>query len=163
MGEYDATTWQAIGITLTVVGLVLSFLAWRSRGAAAGLRGAAWSLLPLAAAMTGLLRVVFEVTESVSSWAVRLVFSPVVWTGLVVGGVSAALFVVSGFLRRRGGTRPTRAGRRARKAQRPTAAGPSAAAVPSTGPPPAQQQGTAAGQDDDMDDIEAILKKHGIS
>ena len=65
MGEYDATTWQAIGITLTVVGLVLSFLAWRSRGAAAGLRGVAWSLLPLAAAMTGLLRVVFEVTESV--------------------------------------------------------------------------------------------------
>ena len=161
MGEYDATTWQAIGITLTVVGLVLSFLAWRSRGAAAGLRGAAWSLLPLAAAMTGLLRVVFEVTESVSSWAVRLVFSPVVWTGLVVGGVSAALFVVSGFLRRRGGSRPTRAERKAQKAQRPGGAGPSPA-VTSTGPTPATQQGTA-GRDDDMDDIEAILKKHGIS
>jgi hypothetical protein len=160
VGEYDATTWQAIGITLTVVGVVLSFLAWRSRGAAAGLRGLAWSLLPLAAAMTGLLRVVFEVTESVSSWAVRLVFSPVVWTGIVVGGVSAALFVVSGLLRRRGGQRPTRA---ERKAQKAAGAGATPAAVSSTGATPARQQGTPAVQDDDMADIEAILKKHGIS
>lgn len=162
MGEYDATTWQAIGITLTVVGLVLSFLAWRARGAAAGLRGVAWSLLPLAAAMTGLLRVVFEVTESVSAWAVRLVFNPVVWTGLVVGGVSAALFVVSGFLRRRGGGRPSRAERRAQK-QESAGAGSSPAAVTSTGPTPARSQGKPAVQDDDMADIEAILKKHGIS
>ena len=162
MGEYDATTWQAIGITLTVVGLVLSFLAWRSRGAAAGLRGVAWSLLPLAAAMTGLLRVVFEVTESVSAWAVRLVFSPVVWTGIVVGGISAALFVVSGVLRRRGGGRPSRAERKAQKQQKP-AAGSSPAAVTSAGPAPARGQGAPAVQDDDMADIEAILKKHGIS
>lgn len=163
MGEYDATTWQAIGITLTVVGVVLSFLAWRSRGAAAGLRGLAWSLIPLAAAMTGLLRVVFEVTESVSSWAVQLVFSPVVWSGIVVGGVSVALFVVSGLLRRRGGGRPTR---KERKAQKAAAAGSSPAAVTSTGTTPARQQGTPgtpATQDDDMADIEAILKKHGIS
>ena len=158
MGEYDATTWQAIGITLTVVGVVLSFLAWRSRGAAAGLRGLAWSLLPLAAAMTGLLRVVFEVTESVSSWAVRVTFSPVVWTGIVIGGISVALFVVSGMMRRRGGQRPTRAERKAQKA-----AGSSPAAVTSTGAAPARQQGTPAVQDDDMADIEAILKKHGIS
>jgi hypothetical protein len=160
VGEYDATTWQAIGITLTVVGVVLSFLAWRSRGAAAGLRGLAWSLLPLAAAMTGLLRVGFEVADSVSSWAVRLVFSPVVWTGVVLAGVSAALFVVSGVLRRRSGPRPTRA---ERKAQKAAAAGSSPAAVTSTGAAPARQQGTPAVQDDDMADIEAILKKHGIS
>jgi heme exporter protein D len=164
VGEYDATTWQAIGITLTVVGLVLSFLAWRSRGAAAGLRGVAWSLIPLAAAMTGLLRVVFEVSESVSAWALRLVFSPVVWTGIVVGGISAALFVVSGVLRRRGGGRPSRAERKAQKQQPKAAAGGSSpAAVTSTGPTPARGQGSPAVQDDDMADIEAILKKHGIS
>lgn len=155
MGSYDATTWQAIGVTLTVVGLVLSFLAWRARGAAAGLRGVAWSLLPLAAAMTGLLRVAFEVADSVSSWAVRLVFSPVVWSGLVLGGVSVALFVVSGLLRRRGPRRPSRKERKA------AAAGSSPAAVTGTGPAPAT--GTAPAQDDDMADIEAILKKHGIS
>lgn len=156
MGTYDATTWQAIGITLTVVGVVLSFLAYRSRGAAAGLRGLAWSLIPLAAAMTGLLRVVFEVGEAVSSWAVRLVFSPVVWTGVVVAGVSASLFVVSGLLRRRGGGgRPSRAERKAQRQEQK--------AVTSTGQPPATRAGKPAAQDDDMADIEAILKKHGIS
>ena len=61
MGEYDATVWQALGVTLTAVGLLLSGLVWRRRGAASGLRGVAWSLLPLAAALIGLLRVVWEV------------------------------------------------------------------------------------------------------
>ena len=153
MGEYDATVWQALGVTLTVVGLLLSALAWRRRGAASGLRGVAWSLIPLAAALTGLLRVVWEVTYSVSSWAVRLVFSPVVWAGVVVAGVSVALFVVSGFLRRRS-PKPTRAERRAARA------GDQPAAVTGTGSRPGA---TPAVKDDDMDDIEAILRKHGIS
>ncbi|MGA9748282.1 MAG: hypothetical protein WBQ50_12570 [Nocardioides sp.] len=158
MGEYDATTWQAIGITLTVVGLAASALAWRSRGAASGLRGVGWSLLPLAAALTGLLRVAFEVADSVGSWAVRLVFSPVVWTGVVVAGVSVVAFVVSGFLRRRS-PRPSRAERRAAKA-----GGPAAPAVTSSGRAPATTTASGKGAaDEDIDDIEAILKKHGIS
>ena len=151
MGEFDAATWQAFGVTLTVLGLVLSVLLWRRRGAASGLRGIAWSLLPLAAAMTGLLRVAWEVADSVSSWAVRLVFSPVVWGGIVVAGVSASLFVVSGFLRRRTPGRGSRAERR-------QATEGEARAVTGSGPPAAK-----APADDDMDDIEAILKKHGIS
>ena len=64
-----------------------------------------------------------------SSWAVRLVFSPVVWAGVVVAGVSVALFAVSGFLRRRS-PKPTRAERRAAEA------GDQPAAV--TGPLPAR-------------------------
>ena len=152
MGAYDAATWQAVGVALTAVGLVLSVGLWRRRGAASGLRGVAWSLLPLAAAMTGLLKVVWEVADSVSTWAVHLVFSPVVWGGLVLAGVSATLFVVSGFLRRRS---PKRGGRSKRKEAGP---GVEPAAVTASRPPAAQ--GPA---DDDMEDIEAILKKHGIS
>ena len=153
MGEYDATVWQALGVTLTAVGLLLSGLVWRRRGAASGLRGVAWSLLPLAAALIGLLRVVWEVADSVSSWAVRLVFSPVVWAGVVVAGVSVVLFVVSGFLRRRS-PKPTRAERRAAKAGDQPAAVTGARSRPGA---------TPAVKDDDMDDIEAILRKHGIS
>ena len=151
MGEFDAATWQAFGVTLTVLGLVLSVLLWRRRGAASGLRGIAWSLLPLAAAMTGLLRVAWEVADSVSSWAVRLVFSPVVWGGIVVAGVSASLFVVSGYLRRR-------TPGRGRRAERRQAAAGETPAVTGSGPPAAKSPA-----DDDMADIEAILKKHGIS
>src|SRR3954463_5952329 len=98
----DATTWQAFGLTLTVVGLLLSLVAWRRRGPASGLRGVAWSLLPAAAGLTGTLRLLWEIGDSVASWAARLVFSPIVWVGVVLAGVSAVLFVVSGSMRSRG-------------------------------------------------------------
>ena len=159
MGEFDSATWSAVGVALTAVGLVLSVAAWRRRGAASGVRGVAWSLLPLAAAMTGMLRVVWEVADSVSSWAVRLVFSPTVWAGIVVGGISATLFVVSGFLRRR---TPEGRSRKERKEQKAADAGSAPAAVTASGPKTARP-GSAPAEDDDMTDIEAILRKHGIS
>jgi hypothetical protein len=160
VGEFDSATWSAVGVALTAVGLVLSAAAWRRRGMASGLRGVAWSLLPLAAAMTGLLRVVWEVADSVSSWAVRLVFSPTVWAGIIVAGVSATLFVVSGFLRRR--TPEGRSRKEERKERKAADAGSSPAAVTASGPKPARP-GSAPAEDDDMADIEAILRKHGIS
>ncbi len=159
MGEFDSATWSAVGVALTAVGLVLSAAVWRRRGVASGVRGVAWSLLPLAAAMTGLLRVVWEVADSVSSWAVRLVFSPTVWAGIIVAGVSATLFVVSGFLRRR---TPEGRSRRERKERKAADGGSSPAAVTASGPKPARP-GSAPAEDDDMADIEAILRKHGIS
>jgi hypothetical protein len=106
----------------------------------------AWSLLPLAAALTGTLRLLWEIADSVVEWALRLVFSPVVWIGVVLAGVSVVLFVVSGFLRRRS---VSRGGRRDGEP----------AALTDRGDRPAA---TTAG-DDDLDDIEAILRKHGIS
>lgn len=141
MGEIDNATWQALGLTLTVLGLVVSVLLWRRRGAASGLRAAAWSLLPLAAGLTGTLRLLWEVADSVTSWAARLVFSPAVWLGIVLAVVSGVLFVVSGVLRRRTASRR---------------------AVPAT---PDRGKGAPAvgGGDDDMAEIEALLKKHGIA
>ena len=141
MGSIDATTWTALGLSLTLLGLIASWLVGRRRGLAAGLRGAAWSLLPLAAGMTGVLRLGSNLVGDVTDWALRLVFSPVVWLGVVVAGTSAVLFVVSGVLRRRSpATRRT---------------GKEAKQVSAKSAPPA-----APVLDDD---IEAILKKHGIS
>ena len=144
MGEIDNATWQALGLTLTVLGLAASVLLWRRRGAVSGLRAVAWSLLPLAAGLTGTLRLLWEIADSVVTWATRLVFSPVVWLGIVLAGVSAALFVVSGILRRRTpSSTPSR---------------------PAVSGSPARGQGKpAVSGDDDMADIEALLKKHGIS
>lgn len=152
MGGLDYTTWQALGLTLTLLGLVLSALVWRRRGAAAGLRGVAWSLLPLAAALTGTLRLGWQVADAVVDWAVRLVFSPVVWLGIVLAGVSVVLFVVTGFLRGRAAT----AGGKARgqvTADRSTASAPAGKRAGA---------GTAA-EEGLEDDIEAILRRHGIS
>jgi hypothetical protein len=159
MSTVDATTWQAVGLTLTVVGLALSVLVLRRRGPAAGLRAAAWSLLPLAAGLTGTLRLVWRIGVLVVDWAARLVFSPFVWVGLGVLGVSVLLFLVSGLMRARGvgGRSGDRTPRRAAS----VGAGPA--------PSPARERGGRAGraepavQDKDMDDIEAILRKHGIS
>lgn len=140
---FDDLTWQALGAALTLVGLTLSVLLWRRRGAATGLRAAAWSLLPLAAALTGTLRLVGEVAEAVTRWATRLVLSPTVWLGLVLAGVAAVLFTVSAVLRRRV----------------PRAVG----AGPRPGPPDrGLPSGPGSAGTDDMADIEAILRRHGI-
>ncbi len=145
MGSIDATTWRAIGLLLSVV-------VWRRRGAASGLRGVAWSLLPLAAGLTGTLKLVWQIGEDIAHWAVRVVFSPVVWAGIVLAGISLMLFALTAAMKARG-------------------AGKAAAAEPGTPSalPGQRTQGRAQGraepavQDKDMDDIEAILRKHGIT
>jgi hypothetical protein len=151
----DASTWQALGLTLTVVGLAASVLLWRRRGPASGLRGAAWALLPAAAGLTGTLRLLWEIGDSVVNWAVRLVFSPVVWAGIVLAGVSVVLFGVSGAMRSRGlGS----TGSRKKSADDPDDAKQLSDRRSSK---PAGRAEPAV-KDEDMDDIEAILRKHGI-
>jgi hypothetical protein len=149
----DSSTWQALGLVLTVLGLLLSVLAWRRRGPASGVRGVAWSLLPLAAGLTGTLKLLWEIGDSIVSWAVKLVFSPVVWLGVVTAGVSLALFAVSAAMRARGvGT----SGRTSRDKEPDGEAKP----LPRER---SSKRAEPAVQDKDMDDIEAILRKHGIS
>ena len=153
MGALDSATWQALGLILTLVGLALSAVVWARRGPAKGMRGVAWSLLPLAAGLTGVLRLGWEITDAVVGWAARLVFSPVVWLGLVVAGVSLALFVVSGWLLRRTG----RPGRKPAEVGRPGGKALPRSERATSG---AEPGGGTAG--DDMADIEEILRKHGI-
>lgn len=145
----DDVTWQALGAVLTVVGLAISALVWARRGPAAGLRGAAWSLLPLAAALTGTLRLVGEIADAVARWATRLVLSPTVWLGIAVAGLSLLLFLVSALLRRR--TPQAAAVGRSRGPRGQVTKGPSG--------PTASPEAPA---DDGMDEIEAILRRHGI-
>jgi hypothetical protein len=147
----DSSTWQALGVTLSLVGLLLSVLVWRRRGPASGLRAVAWSLLPAAAGLTGTLRLAWNLSDEVASWAVRLVFSPVVWAGLVLAGVSVVLFGVSAAMRSRsvGGRKKHGTKEKSLPSERST-------------PVARPQAAKGAADDDDMDDIEAILRKHGI-
>jgi hypothetical protein len=148
----DSATWAALALILTLIGAALSYLAWRRRGPAAGIRGLAWTLLPIAAWLTGTLRLAVDILEDVLDWGARLVFSPLVWLGVVLAGGAAALFVLSGVMRARGIGVRNRDGSEV--------AGPSGRKeVPA---PKRHQRTAAADPDDDMADIEAILKKHGI-
>src|ERR1022692_4869463 len=101
MSTYSQIAWLPLCGGLTVIGLAASWFAWRRRGAAAGLRGVAWSLLPVAAYLTGAIEMLWKMGTAVSSFAASFIFSPKVWSGVIVAGASALLFVVSGALRRR--------------------------------------------------------------
>lgn len=140
------------------VGLVLSYLAWRRRGLAAGMRGAAWSLLPIAAYLTGALSVLWGIGTAVAGYVTGVIaniINPLMWAGVAVAGLSAVLFVVSGVLRRRGGggrkaeARPVEQ-KQAEQKQAESAGKPAVAAP---------QKRT---NDDDFSDIEEILRKRGI-
>ena len=163
VGSIDDVTWQVLTVALTVMGLVASGLLWRLRGPASGLRGVAWSLLPVAALLTGTWRLIWEIGDSVISWALRFVFSPVVWLGIIVAAVSGLMFVVASAMRRRGlGARGRGATSRKRdkamRVSRSTARAEDPALRSAAGSPVAK-----ASVDDDMAEVEAILKQRGIS
>lgn len=147
--SYDSAAWGALAVALSVLLGVVTFFRWRSRGLAAGVRGAAWTLLPVAAWLTGVLELTFDVGSAVGEWAVHLVFSPVVWLGIVLTGVSAALFGASAVLGRR--------------ADGPAADGAHPPEIAQKRPRGRSRSGDAAIGDGDLDDIEAILRRHGIS
>ncbi|GGL16940.1 cellulose synthase [Planomonospora parontospora] len=175
---FHQIAWLPVCAGLTGVGLVLSFLLLRRRGAAAGLRAAAWSLLPLAAYLTGALPTLWQIGTAVTGFVTGLVLNPTVWAGVAVAGVSALLFLVSGFLR---GRRLATARKAAPAATPAVPAAPGAPAVQGatatqgaaavTQPLPKRTPATAkpapkpAAQpaaDDDFSDIEDILKRRGI-
>ncbi len=150
MGSFDTFTWQALTAVLTLLGLAGSVAFWRLRGPVAGLRMLAVALLPAAAYLTGTLRLLWEIGAAVVRWAVHLTFSPVMWLGVGIAVTSALLLVLAGVLRRRG----------VGGAARPEALPRSPSRAPAR---PTRTTGRPAVQDDDMADIEAILKRHGIS
>ncbi len=146
--------WFALAVVLTGMGGAWTWYALRHRGLAAGVRGAALTLLPPAAYLTGTLQLAGDIGQSVADWATRLVFSPTVWLGIVVFGVSAALFGLSGFMRGRG----LGAGR----------SGPPSEERPGRSQRTVGQLEVSKGRpapaiDDDLGDIEAILRKRGIT
>ena len=174
MSTYNQIAWLPLCAGLTGLGLVLSYLAMRRRGPGAGLRGVAWSLLPIAAYLTGSIEMFWKMGVAVGDFAKGFVFSPRVWSGIALAGLAVVLFVVSGPLRRRrvnrGQDKPaaeSRAGGRTltqpaaatggQLATRPPAAGTAGAAART------RKGKSAADDDDDMKDIEDILRRHGIT
>ncbi len=157
MSVYNQIAWLPLCGGLTILGLILSWLAWRRRGAAAGLRGVAWSLLPLAAYLTGAVKMLWQMGSAVSSFAASFVFSPRVWAGVFVAGFALVLFVVSGGMRRRRGRKPA-----AVSGSGPAGPGVPGPAAPGKALKPAKTK-TLAVDDDDLSDVADILRRRGIS
>lgn len=140
-----------IFVAATVVGLILSAVAWRRKGARSGIRGIAWSLLPAAAWLTHSLGLVGRIVSAVVRFGAGFVFSPEAWLGVILVGVSVLFFLVSGGIPLVGWRRRHRReveGRRGGDTQ---------------GLPASSGRSAVDSGDDDLADVRDILKKHGIN
>lgn len=148
----EGTTWAALTAALTVAGAIWTWIAFRRRGAANGLRALGFTLLPAAAWLTGTLEMVVEIAGSITDWATGLVFNIFTWAGVGLAGLAVVLWVVSGLIRDRQLARGQAAG------SSRTDAAPTRKTLPPTTPSKAGRSPI----DDEMADIEALLKKRGI-
>jgi hypothetical protein len=167
MSTFDSVAWFPLCAGLTGLGLVVSWMALRRRGIGAGLRGAAWSLLPLAAYLTGAVEMLWRIGTAIADWVGGFVFSPRVWSGVLVTLLAVLLYVVSAALRRRS---PRRSGQVEGTGRRAVAAGPSGRqAAGERGAlerAPAGQAAARKGKadaDDEFAEVEEILRRRGIS
>lgn len=170
MPDFSDLTLLPFCVGLTLLGLIGSWAAAKRRGTTAGVRGVAWSLLPVSLYLTGLLEMLWDVVKAASDWVVNLVFSPSVWAGVALFGVSVVLFVLTGVLRGRGksaeaegkgkGKGKKSVGTTERAAGEITATGPAPASASKKKQPKKKAADPDAGE---FDEIEDILKRHGIN
>lgn len=161
-------TWAALTVTLTLLGLAWTWLAFRRRGMANALRAFGFTLLPAAAWLTGTLEMFVEISGSVVDWASSLVLNPTTWTGIALAGAAVASWAVSGYLRDRqlGKARAPGTTSQALGSQRALPDGSPRARRSEASPTAARttrsSSASAAEPDDEMAEIEALLKKRGI-
>lgn len=150
-----------ICLALTAAGLVAAWGRWRRKSPRAGVRMLAWAVLPMAFYLTGLADLAERIGSAFTKFGAAFVFSPKTWLGVIIAGVALLLLLISGGL-------PKVPGRKGRKAVKKDGSAPEAARGKSSDPQ-ALTTGTgrtrkqAAADDDDMADVEAILRRRGIS
>jgi hypothetical protein len=150
----DEAAWGALALALTLLGGFYTYLAYQRRGLTAAVRGGAITLLPLAAWLTGVLELLTEIGGAVGDWGADLAFSPTMWLGAGLAGLAAVLFVVSGFLADRGvGAKPSEPKPPRKAKELPASSTPAQPPV----------VGVDSGVDAEMAEIEAILRKRGIT
>jgi hypothetical protein len=157
-GGVDEATWAALAATLTLLGLAWTWVSFRRRGVPGAMRALGFTLLPVAAFLTGTLEMFTEIAGSVTDWASGLVLSPVTWTGIGLAGFGVVLIVLGGVLRDRQLGRA--AGDAGTAAVTDSPRGSRGRDLPEASSTRAPRQEPVV--DDDMAEIEALLKKRGI-
>jgi hypothetical protein len=160
------SVWLSIGggicVAASAVGLVLSWMVWRKKGATRGIRAVAWSLLPLAAYLTGAVRLLGTLVSAIVRFSGSFVFSPKSWAGVIVVGVAAVLFLASGglpLLNWRKARERRKLAATAGKRDDPGQGGTAPQAITK-----ANRRAPVPGgsDDDDLGDVQEILRRRGI-
>jgi hypothetical protein len=134
-------------IGLALLGVIATGFAWRRGNKGRVIQGVALALAPVALYFSGLLRLLWNGIVAVGTWASTLVFSPAIWFGMALLGLCVVLWVVGGIVARRSRSRAKAAPSKG-----------SAAALPAKGKSTRNEPPV----DDDMAEIEALLKARGI-
>src|ERR1700744_6361421 len=111
MSGYSSVFWLALSAGFTALGLVLTLAIGRRRSVRSMLHGAAWSLIPIAAYMTGSTLMFWRIGTAIGKFASSFVFDPVRWAGIGVTVVIVAAFAAGGGRARRKAARQAPGGR----------------------------------------------------
>jgi hypothetical protein len=137
-------------VGLTLIGVIITGIAWRRGNKGRVLQGVGLALAPIALYFSGLLRLLWDGAVALGSWASQIIFSPAVWFGLSALGLCIVLWVVGGIAAKRS------PGRKATSAAKDSGAAPAL---------PARKKGATRTQepvDPELAEIEALLKSRGI-
>ena len=145
----DEAAWGALTLSLTVLGGIYTWFAFRSRGFVAGLRGVGFTIIPVALLLTDTLEMATKIGSAVGDWVGGFAFSPASWLGIILAVLSVTCFVAAGFIAERG-------------------AGASASEAKPSRKELAKGKGTKkepvlSDVDPEMAEIEALLRKRGIT
>ena len=157
-----------ICVGLSLLGIIITGIAWRRGSKGRLIQGVGLALAPIALYFTGLLRILWDFVVAVIGWAGQIIFSPAVWFGLSLLGLCVVLWVVGGILAKRAAVRAIAAGGSGKGSARGSAGSTRAGSSKAVGGRTSSRSSGAGGKqsappiDDDMAEIEALLKKRGI-
>ena len=84
-------------VGLTLLGVIVTGLAWRRGNKGRVIQGVGLALAPIAFYFSGLLRLLWDAIVAFGTWASKIILSPAVWFGLSVLGLCIVLWVVGGY------------------------------------------------------------------
>lgn len=142
-------------VGLTLLGVIATGIGWRRGNKGRVVQGVGLALAPIALYFSGLLRLLWNGVVAIGSWASKIILSPAVWFGLSLLGLCLVLWVVGGFLARRSPSAKSKAVAKA-------GGKPSLPATSSTRGTSTKTAKNAPPVDDEMAEIEALLKSRGI-
>ena len=162
-------------VGLTLLGIIATGIAWRRGNKGRVVQGVGLALAPVALYFSGLLRLLWDAVVAVGTWASRIILSPAVWFGLGLLGLCIVLWVVGAIVARRFPSKRKQKGVAPGSADRSSTPAVSGASQSSNGrgvvgQAPAHKGSAGKGRkaapaapvDEDLAEIEALLKSRGI-